>query len=1070
MAEQDTKDQQDYLGYTTYAQTLWARIARALEKDAFGQKELGEDPLVVGIFGEWGAGKSTLLKLVEKEAKRVKEERIKAHKGDDKFDLLVPVFFQPWKYEHEPHLLVPMLLHILTELEGALKKSETVEGKVVQTYHKVGDWVSKSLSDGVGKLHSALKDSKTALAVGMAEPTTGALLAAAGALAGYLGKVKKTVTSAKAFEWKDNGRDYYELHEVLRKITRPARYEPVAGSNSEDQREFQVNFVIFIDDLDRCLPEKAVATLELIKTIFNLESFAFVLALDEEVVERGIGHRYKDYTLQGKKPEMPITGFEYLEKIVHLPFRLPALTRAQAMDFLATYEDSLLSAARKGDRKWFTKRQSEAIGSSDTPLAELEISDPLSWNHVQKNSARSKLAAQGTAQQIVEFNLAHHVINSFTTYVPRKLIRVVELFHQALDVLERLDDENSRRIGQVGLGTAVDVRILMSFLLLQLFQPDLYRSLRRTRVGFDVLRDAFAQGKLIAAVADVDLWLWAAHGHLDEKSLAVKVQQPPMELKEAIAAIREHDKQARYTAQQIYFPIVERLLEHRASQRHAFDPLRMFYSLNDSGKTSHALPKESSQKYFGILSERLPALGEEADYLSMLAESRAASKVQPHAPTDTPQVNRVDLRKDKSIDSATLMNLMLSTAEREQESLPTTLDFSGYRLSSNSAEELHQSLSAWKIKNSTEEQIQRLQRGLGILAPYLRQEDAQRFWDLAGEQLPELGNRQIPFTSQKELKQAHQAAMLYCSLRLDKRFNPEVFHLAVPQEGKVTDNFIKIPETKDFKLHSDSVVKQMPEFYAAKHLTTVDQYAHFVRGNGYGDLDGERPAWWDPLGWLWRNGEWDNKLRTSWAKDSIKNRPRELRNRPISWEEQLQCGSKPVMRLTWFEARAYSRWLSLQLKASLEISGKTYRVDLPTEAQWERAARASSAHEADARMYPWGDDAKAVDMRANIDASGLQECSVVGLFPPSPIGLFDVSGNLWEWQNNLHGGVEDSALPFPLGDLKRSADFDSSDFPALRGGSWINQADLARASFRVRGQPDYASNDVGFRVVLSLAS
>lgn len=54
----------DYLGYSVYAQTLWARIEAALNKD-LNRATLGDDPLVVGIFGEWGAGKSKLLKLIE---------------------------------------------------------------------------------------------------------------------------------------------------------------------------------------------------------------------------------------------------------------------------------------------------------------------------------------------------------------------------------------------------------------------------------------------------------------------------------------------------------------------------------------------------------------------------------------------------------------------------------------------------------------------------------------------------------------------------------------------------------------------------------------------------------------------------------------------------------------------------------------------------------------------------------------------------------------------------------------------------------------------------------------------
>lgn len=132
------------------------------------------------------------------------------------------------------------------------------------------------------------------------------------------------------------------MHKLLKALTRPKldkKLLKTAGLKIADGIEFdlRINFVVFVDDLDRCLPEKAVQMLELIKTVFNVESFAFVLALDDEVIERGIGHRYQAYQLAGKKPEMPITGFEYLEKIVHVPFRLPALTRYQAQEFVRHY-------------------------------------------------------------------------------------------------------------------------------------------------------------------------------------------------------------------------------------------------------------------------------------------------------------------------------------------------------------------------------------------------------------------------------------------------------------------------------------------------------------------------------------------------------------------------------------------------------------------------------------------------------------------------------------------------------------------------------------------------------------
>jgi len=84
-----------------------------------------------------------------------------------------------------------------------------------------------------------------------------------------------------------------------------------------------VRFLFLIDDLDRCLPENALKMLESIKLFLNVAGCSFVLALDDDVIERGVEHNYKEYKLDGNDATLPITGNEYLEKIIQLPFRIP---------------------------------------------------------------------------------------------------------------------------------------------------------------------------------------------------------------------------------------------------------------------------------------------------------------------------------------------------------------------------------------------------------------------------------------------------------------------------------------------------------------------------------------------------------------------------------------------------------------------------------------------------------------------------------------------------------------------------------------------------------------------------
>ena len=123
----------DWLGYGAYADALWGRVVKALDKDKPTAdkpgKLLGDDPLVIGIFGEWGAGKSHLLKLVYQRAQEQSERDIAdrvlnapTHEhGDLPLTVTVPVMFQPWKYEHEPHLHVPLAIHVADALEDAWK-------------------------------------------------------------------------------------------------------------------------------------------------------------------------------------------------------------------------------------------------------------------------------------------------------------------------------------------------------------------------------------------------------------------------------------------------------------------------------------------------------------------------------------------------------------------------------------------------------------------------------------------------------------------------------------------------------------------------------------------------------------------------------------------------------------------------------------------------------------------------------------------------------------------------------------------------------------------------------------
>jgi len=150
----------------------------------------------------------------------------------------------------------------------------------------------------------------------------------------------------------------------------------------------------------------------------------------------------------------------------------------------------------------------------------------------------------------------------------------------------------------------------------------------------------------------------------------------------------------------------------------------------------------------------------------------------------------------------------------------------------------------------------------------------------------------------------------------------------------------------------------------------------------------------------------------------------------------------PVEMVSWEDAVEFCRKLS-------EMTGESYR--LPTEAEWEYAARAGISTE-----YYWGDAAG--HGYAVYDTSGTAQ---VGSRPPNPWGLYDMSGNVWEWCSDWYGGAyyQTSQGDNPEG-------LASGTFRILRGGSWRNGAANLRIARRGWNRPDRGHSHDGFRVVM----
>lgn len=164
----------------------------------------------------------------------------------------------------------------------------------------------------------------------------------------------------------------------------------------------------------------------------------------------------------------------------------------------------------------------------------------------------------------------------------------------------------------------------------------------------------------------------------------------------------------------------------------------------------------------------------------------------------------------------------------------------------------------------------------------------------------------------------------------------------------------------------------------------------------------------------------------------------------------------PVVYVSWYAAVAYAKW-----------AGKR----LPTEAEWEKAARGGKAE----LKYPWGNTIEA--SQANYNRQ-IEDTTAVGRYSANGYGLYDVAGNVYEWcldvyRSDFYGS---SSRPNPLAGVNTLAGVDTllDDFLhrknpcVLRGGAWDSKARDLRVAHRFRFPPSHANNAFGFRCAKSV--
>ncbi len=283
----DQPADQDQLNFAPYAKTLADIIADPGTRT----------PLTIGVFGGWGQGKTSLMRMVQRRL-------------DETLDGDFPVravWFNAWLYSQQPALWRALISQVLNGVRG---------------FASLGDQARANLRQLEARLYG------TAASVG------GQLTLPANAITDLEGAALPPLMGLellrRQYQRNDNVQAAARLQNLIADVEESdalTRREQIAALD-DFRRQFETisrrcivdhgRLAVFVDDLDRCLPDKAVEVLEAVKLFLDVPGCVFVLGIAREIVEEGIKVRYADY-------QAKLDGAQYLEKIIQIPFALPPI-------------------------------------------------------------------------------------------------------------------------------------------------------------------------------------------------------------------------------------------------------------------------------------------------------------------------------------------------------------------------------------------------------------------------------------------------------------------------------------------------------------------------------------------------------------------------------------------------------------------------------------------------------------------------------------------------------------------------------------------------------------------------
>mgnify|MGYP001011651234 FL=1 len=345
----DIETSTDYLHFSVVSQAVADMIV-----------ESGKSPISIGVSGSWGSGKSSMVKMIGQDLKN----------RDEKDENYIFLEFNAWLYQGYDDARVALLQSVSKKLSSEMKKRKIPEGD--------GAW---------DKLKKFTKRINWFQVSKLALPLIAGFIPgvnAVGAIGGLVSAISNSIGNPEEASANSEAVSsaFEKFAPEVKELLKDEAAKPATEQIEELRKEFQellkklnVKLVVLVDDLDRCLPETAVSTLEAMRLLLFVDRTAFIIAADEQMIRNGVRAHFGDVELS----EGLITS--YFDKLIQVPITVPRLGVAEIKVYIALLYIEADIRKNNLDEKIITEAQEKLngllSGAWQTPVTKETIEKAL---------------------------------------------------------------------------------------------------------------------------------------------------------------------------------------------------------------------------------------------------------------------------------------------------------------------------------------------------------------------------------------------------------------------------------------------------------------------------------------------------------------------------------------------------------------------------------------------------------------------------------------------------------------------------------------------------------------------